>query len=182
MTYTSPLDELDKNVVAMFKEGSQKDYLKLYNKYAPAIMGVLIRTLGDKEIAEKCVNTVFFEIWSKRLEYDPEKERLFTWILKIVKSCAKCASSSEQKYLDDEIREEIDMVYAMDIQAYLENKKRTEGENFGLKVSETIRKAIHLIYFQRYSFSDAAAHLGMPVEHLRAEMIKNIKQLKGTVL
>lgn len=179
MSFISPLDELDNNAVAMFKSGDHKDYLKLYNKYAPAVMGVLLRTLGDKEIAEKCVNNAFFEIWSRRLSYNPEKERLFTWMLKISRTCAKCACLSEKKYLDDEIREEIDLVYAMDIQAYLKEKKHIEGASFASKVTAQIREAINLIYFQGYSFSAAAEHLGLSVEQLRAGMIKNIKQLKG---
>lgn len=182
MTDPSPLDEMDKNMEAMFKQGDHNDYLKLYNKYAPAVLGVLMRTLGDRKLAEDCVNTVFLEIWEKRFAYNPDRERLFTWMLKIARSCAKAVSLSGKKYLDDEIREEIDLVYATDIRAFLHEKRSTDGEDFAAKISAEIKQAINLIYFEGFSFSAAAEQLNLSVETLRGEMVKTIKQLKGALL
>lgn len=182
MTDPSPLDELDNSIVALFKQGYQQDYLKLYNKYAPAVYGVLLRTLGDEKMAEQCVHASFVEIWAQRLTYDPAKERLFTWMLKIAKGSAKCAAMANGKYLDDEIREEIDLVYATDIRKYLHEKRDADGADFAAGVSAEIKEAIHFIYFEGLSFSAAAAQLNLPVETLRGKMIKTIKQLKGALL
>jgi len=182
MTGLSSLDEMDKNMVDMFKNGDYSDYRKLYDKYAPAVLGVFIRTLGDRKLAEDCVKASFCEIWMQRLTYDPDKERLFTWMLKIAKTCSICAPLAEKNYVDSEIREEIDLVYATDIKAYLTGKKSAEGEGFGLGVSEEIKEAINLIYFKGLSFAVAAEELGISVEMLRGKMIKTIKQLKGSVL
>ncbi len=71
MKAASPLDDMDKNIVILFREGDRDDYLKLYNKYAPAVLGVLIRTMGDKDLAEECMRQAFCTIWSERLNYDP---------------------------------------------------------------------------------------------------------------
>ena len=182
MKVSSPLDDMDKNLVSLLRHGDRDDYLKLYNKYAPAVLGVLIRTIGDKELAEECMHDAFCNIWSERLNYDPEKERVFTWILKIVKKSALYEKLTRGKCLDDEIREGVDLVYATDIRSYLKEKQHTEGVQFASGVNETTRTAIHLIYFESYSFAAAAEKLGIPVETLRGEMIKTIKQLKGSVL
>lgn len=182
MKVASRLDDMDKNIVTLFLKGDKDDYLKLYDKYAPAVLGVLIRTMGDKDLAEECMRQAFCDIWSERKNYDPEKERLFTWILKIVKKSALYETLTKGRSLDDEIREGVDLVYATDIRSYLQEKQRTEGAQFASGVDEMIRTAIHLIYFESYSFAAAAEKLGIPVDALRGKMIRTIKQLKGSVL
>lgn len=182
MAIPSALDDLDKNMVVLFQQGDKSDYLKLYNKYAPAVLGVLTRTLGSQNLAEECVNESFCKIWTERLNYDPAKERLFTWMLKIARSCALFVPFAGKGHLDDEIREEIDLVYATDVKLYLCEKQRIDGEGFASGIDDDIRQAIRLIYFENCNFAVAAEKLGMPVDTLRGKMVKTIKQLKGSVL
>jgi len=176
------LKDLEKNIVAMFQNGDKASYMKLYNKYAPAVLGVLMRSLSDKNLAEECTQDAFCKIWHDRLQYDPEKERLFTWMLKVAKSSNLYGTLMADRKVDDEIREEFDLIYATDIKSYLQQKVMEEGSNFAVNVNVTIREAIRLIYFESYSFSATAEKLGISVEALRGEMVKTIKQLKGSVL
>lgn len=182
MTGPSPLDEMDRNMVVLFQQGDKNDYLKLYNRYAPAVLGVLTRTLGNQKLAEQCVNESFCQIWAERLNYDPAKERLFTWMLKIAKNCALFGALTDKNNIDDEIREEIDLVYAMDIKTYLHTKSNEEGLRFAEGIDLNIRQAIYLIYFENCSFAKTAAKLEMSVSVLREKMVKTIKQLTGSVL
>jgi len=182
MPNSSPLDVMDKYMVTLFQYGDESDYIKLYNKYAPAVLGVLTRTIGDQRLAEECINEAFCKIWSERLNYDPEKERLFTWMLKIAKTSNLYGALAKEKFLDDEIREGFDLVYATDLKTYLQEKQRTEGDQFAAGVDANIREAIRLIYFESHSFALAAEKLGMSVDSLRGEMVKTLKQLKGSVL
>ncbi|HEY0177860.1 MAG TPA: sigma factor [Pedobacter sp.] len=182
MAIPSCADGMDENMTALFREGDESDYLKLYNKYAPAVLGVLTRSIGNQKKAEECMHEAFCKIWSERLNYDPEKERLFTWMLKTAKKSAMYEAVTRNKCPDDEIREEFDLVYAMDIRSYLQKKRQTEGAQFAAGVNEKIRTAINLIYFDAWSFADAAKKSGISTEALRGEMIRTIKQLKGSVL
>jgi len=182
MIKASPLDDIDKNIVVLFQRGDREDYHALYNRYAPAVLGVMTRTLGHQELAEECVDEAFCKIWAERLNYNPDKERLFTWMLKIARGCVLFGSvTAAQTQLDNEIREGIDLVYATDIKAYLHEKQRMEGETFTAGISTEIKEAIRLIYFENCSFAVAAQKLGIAADHLRGEMIKTIKQLKGSV-
>jgi RNA polymerase sigma factor (sigma-70 family) len=183
MASPSPLDDMERNIVVLFQRGYPDDYHNIYNKYAPAVLGVLTRTLGNQKLAEDCVKEAFCRIWSERLSYDPQKERLFTWMLKIARGAAMFgAVAVAQDQLDNEIREGIDLVYATDIKAYLHERQRAEGDSFTTGISTDIRAAIQLIYFENCSFAVAAQKLMIPADQLRGEMIKTIKQLKGSVL
>jgi hypothetical protein len=182
MDIPSSLDDLDTDLVNMFQHGDQYVYSMLYNKYAPAVLGVLIRTLGDQKLAEECMHKTFFKIWSERSGYKPGKERLFTWMIKIAKDCASCLPMEMRTQLADDIREEIDLVYAMDIKSYLHERQRIEGIDFAAGIDVTIKEAMHLIYFESYSFAGTAEKLHLSVDMLREKMIKTIKQIKGSVL
>jgi RNA polymerase sigma factor (sigma-70 family) len=178
---SAPAD-VDNNLIAMFQHGDKEVYSMLYNKYAPAVLGVLNRMIGDEKLAEECVNDTFCAIWSQRKNYDPAKERLFTWIIKIAKNCASCVPAEKRNQMADEIREEIDLVYAMDIKRYLQEMQKTQGEQFAAGLDLSIREAIHLIYFESFSFAGAAQKIGIPVDTLRGKMIQTIKQIKGSLL
>jgi RNA polymerase sigma factor (sigma-70 family) len=182
MAISAPLNDTDVNMVNMFRYGDKDEYSKLYTKYAPAVLGVLIRTLGDQKLAEECMHEVFCRIWTERANYNPEKERLFTWIIKIVKNCIAGLSEDKKTMFADDVREEIDLVYAMDIKSYLHKQRQEQGDDFATGADVTIREAIHLIYFESYSFGGAAAKLGISVDVLREKMIKTIKLLKGSLL
>lgn len=182
MAAFSPLDEMDKRMVVLFREGDQEDYRKLYRKYAPAVLGVLTRSLGNQQLAEECVNIAFRRIWQQRLSYDPGKERLFTWMLKIARASTTAIPVYQKPGIEDEIREEIDLVYATDIRDFMQSRRSVHGDGFIDGQAEIIRRAIHLIYFESYSFAGAAKELGISIDTLRGEMIKSIKQLKGSLL
>jgi RNA polymerase sigma factor (sigma-70 family) len=182
MAVPSPLEDMDKNMVILIQKGDKSDYIKLYTKYAPAVLGVLTRTLCSRPLAEECLQELFFKVWEERFNYQPEKERLFTWILKVAKTCTLFGAVARENHLDDLIREEIDLIYAMDIKAYLLKKQRDEGEVFAVGIDADIKEAIHLIYFENCSFAAAAEKLEMSVDVLRGKMVKTIKQLKGSVL
>ena len=53
----------------------------LYDTYAPAVFGEILRTVNNRQAAENLLHDVFIAIWQKSDEFNPEKERLFTWIL-----------------------------------------------------------------------------------------------------
>ncbi|CAM4126299.1 RNA polymerase sigma factor, sigma-70 family [Pedobacter westerhofensis] len=182
MILPSALNDVDNNLVTLFQHGDKEVYTRLYNKYAPAVLGVLSRMVGDKALAEECTNDAFCLIWSKRKDYDPAKERLFTWMIKIAKHCASCLPPEKRNQMADEIREEIDLVYAMDIKSYLQEMQKEQGDNFASGVDVTIREAIHLIYFESHSFAGAAEKIGISVDALREKMIQTIKQIKGSLL
>jgi len=182
MIIPSPQHDVDHNFVAMFQHGDKEVYARLYNKYAPAMLGVLQRMTGDRELAEECANQAFLAIWSQRKEYDPAKERLFTWIMKIAKQSLACVAPEKRNQMADEIREEIDLVYAMDIKTYLQEMQKEQGDNFAAGLDANIREAIHLIYFESQSFAGAAEKIGIPADTLRGKMIQTIKQIKGSIL
>jgi len=56
-----------------------------YDSCAPPFYGYIKRTLYDREACDQTLEEAFCAIWTSINDYDPAKERLFTWSFKIVR-------------------------------------------------------------------------------------------------
>ena len=56
-----------------------------YDSCAPPFYGYIKRTLHEQEACEQTLEEAFCAIWTSINDYNPAKERLFTWSLKIVR-------------------------------------------------------------------------------------------------
>ena len=59
-----------------------------YDRYGRATFGLLLRTLGDRALAEDVQQQVFLEVWQRASSYDPARAGLLTWIMMIARSRA----------------------------------------------------------------------------------------------
>jgi len=60
----------------------------IYDKYAPALYGVVPRIVRSKAIAEDMMQDSFLKIWKNGKQYDSSKGTLFTWLLNIARNTA----------------------------------------------------------------------------------------------
>lgn len=58
----------------------------LYDSYSAAIFGEIMRFVKTRDIAEGLLQEVFIAIWKKRNQYDPDKCRIFTWMISITRT------------------------------------------------------------------------------------------------
>ncbi|MGY3055704.1 DNA-directed RNA polymerase specialized sigma24 family protein [Pedobacter sp. UYEF25] len=174
MTAFSPSE---RHTIVLFQKGDKNAFLELYARYAPAILGMLTRVVGDREQAEKYLDESFCTFWSERHTYDTGKERLFTWMVKIALDCVE-AKAVKTKHVDLHIRELVDLSCGMDVGSYLRNKKCVEA--LGTYVDPPIKQAIEMLYFKPYSYNTAAEKLRFSVNFLKREVIRTIRKLKHT--
>jgi RNA polymerase sigma-70 factor (ECF subfamily) len=63
-------------------------YEAVYERFAPAVFGMLLQILRDRATAEDVLQQVFVEVWQRAEQYDPERAGLLTWIMTIARSRA----------------------------------------------------------------------------------------------
>ncbi|WP_051189352.1 RNA polymerase sigma factor [Daejeonella oryzae] len=169
------------DLIILFQNGSKTAFVKLYDTYAPSLLGAISRIINDKHEAETILQKSFGTVWQNRKQYNPEKERIFTWLVKIARlTCSKLKVEGKSKC--NEIKESINLVYACNVKEYLFEKQRREGRGFTSGIEKKYAEALDLIYFKDFTFADAAAHLNIPVSILRSDLVSAIKKLQGTAL
>jgi len=65
------------------KEGCLESFSNLYDRYAPALLGVIARVTGAGTTAENILQQSFLEIWRKKETYQASKESPFVWMNRI---------------------------------------------------------------------------------------------------
>lgn len=85
MAMTLPNEE---HFLRSLRDNEPNSFTTLYNAYAPALYGILLRMVNDRELAADLLQDAFLKIWSKRQDYDPGQGRLFTWLLTITRNTA----------------------------------------------------------------------------------------------
>jgi len=153
-----PGNNTDELLVAALKLGSQEAMAMLYDKYACALLGVLCKMTGNKDVSEETLQHCFMKIWQEKDQYNPAKERLFTWMLKITREVAKSIPVQETKDTKNQ------------------NKANYVGsDNTKTKDSELI---MGLMMVGHISEQEAALKTGAPLHQVRNMLRKEINQLR----
>ncbi|GAB4003848.1 sigma-70 family RNA polymerase sigma factor [Spirosoma sp. KCTC 42546] len=150
------------------------DFSLLYNAYAPALYGVLLRLVNDPARAEDLLQDAFVKIWSNSHQYDPKQGRLFTWLLTITRNIAM-----------DELRARKVQVKAASY-LYEQSEQTTvanvpEGPVHGSLLNHLApkyRAVVELMYYRDYTSQEAADQLKIPVGTVKTRIRTALQQLK----
>ena len=104
--YTLPNDQVisDKQLVSLIKKDDHFAFDKLFHKYGPSLYLFVKSILKDESEAEEAVQDVFYKIWEKRKDLNPDlsfKSYLFT----IASNTAK--KFYRKKLLEDKYKQEL---------------------------------------------------------------------------
>lgn len=149
----------------------------LYDKYAAALFGVVMRVVNSTEIAEEVLQDVFVKAWRNIDSYNAAKGRLFTWLLNIARNAAIDATRSKNFNRQNQSIETI-----VDIAAH--DSTSPNPETIGLKkLTEQLppeqQTLVDYIYFKGYTQSETAEALNIPLGTVKTRLRAAMQNLKS---
>ncbi len=60
----------------------------MYERYADSLYGILLNMLKSEAAAKDVLHQSFIKVWKNVKRYDPEKAKVFTWVLQIARNTA----------------------------------------------------------------------------------------------
>ncbi len=136
----------------------------LYDKYANALFGVLVKMINNQELAEDLLQQAFIKIWYSFDTYNASKGRLFTWMIAITKNLARDCLRSKS-YNQDLTTEPL--AFNSD---YVErhNSVTFNTDTIGIKMwvdklKPEHKDIVNLIYYQGYTQKEVAEELKIPL-------------------
>lgn len=165
ITYT------ETELVTLIKERDQKAFAYLYDNYSKALFYVINKIISNQEVSEDVLQNTFLKIWDNFASYDPEKGRLYTWMLNIARNMAIDSTRSKHEKIKSKIQEQSDIVYHKN-KLYVED---TAHELIGLnnivcQLKEDQRELIDLAYYQGYTQKEISDTLNIPLGTVKTKV------------
>ena len=166
----------------MLRQQDQKAFSYLYDNYAGALYSIVNSIVTDREIANDVLQEVFVNIWRKIDSYDPEKGRLFTWMLNIARNAAidKVRSKGYKDSLKNQpLPENVNSNNEMVITA-------PRIDDIGLKkiltkLKPEQKQLIDLSYFQGWTHEEIAKLLDIPLGTVKTRIRTALTQLRTMI-
>lgn len=152
---------------------------ELYNRYSSALYGIIKRILKDEDVAEEVLQDSFIRIWDKIGSYNPEKGRLFTWMLNISRNLAIDKRRSKELVKTsktDTIENSVSRVEAT-------GQTETTTDTIGLieslsQLPEEQRFVVEHLYLKGFTQSELAEEFNFPLGTIKTRLRLAMAQLR----
>ena len=169
----------EEELVLLLKNESRDAFNYLYKQYAAVLYGVINKVVYDEQTAQDVLQDVFVKIWNNIAQYNPQKGRLYTWMINIARNSAIDKLRSKGEIMKGKIQTGDDIVNTMERGRNAEQKTDTIGLRkmvAGLKPEyETI---VSLAYFKGYTLDEISKTLEIPLGTVKTRMRHAIQQLR----
>ncbi len=165
-------------LVGMLKQRTQSAFNYLYDNYSASLYTVILSILQDKELANDTLQEVFIKIWRQIEQYNPDKGRLFTWMVNISRNASIDILRSKDYHSQKQNRELTENVYNAASTVNIETDK------IGLRkiisnLKDDQKILIELAYFQGYTQDEISKFLNMPLGTVKTRLRNALIQLRG---
>ncbi len=169
----------EQELVTSLKNKDQQAFGYLYDNYAAALYGIIMKMLNREDAAQDLLQEVFVKIWRSIDSYDAEKGKLYTWMLNITRNAAIDVLRSSRFNQDKKISGIENNVH--DSEALTTSIKT---DHLGLKkivsgLKEEYRLIIDLAYFKGYTQEEIAQALNIPIGTVKTRSRSALIQLKS---
>lgn len=173
----------EEELVRLLKDKDERVLNILYEKYSLSLFGVIHRVLNNQELSEERLQECFLKIWKNGDKYDPNKGRLFTWMLTIARNLAIDTTRTKG------FREQGKIQNLENSVTIIEKVNSVEMNTDEIGIRDLIQKLntkyaqiIDVIYFQGYTQSEAAKELNLPLGTVKTRTRKALALLKGYII
>ena len=81
-------DAEDAEQLRAVARGDERAFAKIYDRYSPILLGLMLRILRSRPEAEDVLQEVFLQVWQQARAFDPDRGRAFTWLVTLARSRA----------------------------------------------------------------------------------------------
>lgn len=166
-------------LVALIKSQRKEGFDLLYANYADAFYNVILRSVKDAALSEDIMQEVFVKIWRNIDKYDPDRARLYTWMIRIVRNACVDHLRSPGHRQQQNVQEQADDVHHL---AALKDREIDYGlMDVIARLEPKYRDVINTVFYHNYSHAEAAEVLGLPLGTLKSRVRMALLMLKSSL-
>ena len=176
------ISNVESQITQFLQQKDKRAIQLIFAHYKTSLFGVIVKIVGDEAIAEDIFQDSLVKMWRFGPKFDPNKGRLFTWLLNICRNTAidktrlksfqnnqKIPNSSETVGIPDNVQKN---------QSY-EQKTDAIGlkEVIG-KLDPKYQQLLDLMYFQGYTQKEISEEFNIPLGTVKTRVRSAIQQLR----
>jgi len=145
--------------------------------YGQALYANIFQIVHSPELAEDVLQETFLKVWKGGESYDPEKGRLFTWLLNIARNAAIDATRTPH-FQHQGVTEAIsDSNYQPVI--YYPRSDYVDLPVHLAALRKEYRVLIELAYFEGYTHEEISEHLSIPIGTVKTRIRSAMEKLRS---
>ncbi len=167
------------DIIQLMKAKDEKGLSLLYDSYAPALLGIIVRIVKNKPIGEEVLQSTLLKAWDSIELYDHNKGNFFTWLATIArrKALDKVRLKGYQRQMDNE--ELVDT--SINLVSNQEETELIDTQRLLSSLNENHRVILDMIYLQGYTHKDTAQTLELPLGTVKTRLRIAIKLLRESL-
>ena len=183
MSLSNPqTDAEDAELLRAVARGDESAFARVYDRYSPILLGLMLRILRSRAEAEDVLQEVFLQVWQRAHSFDPARGRAFTWLVTLARSRAidrlRSVGSRERAArasAEDEPPESEPSEWA---DAAAVRAERAEAVREALaELPEEQRQVLLLAYLEGMSQSEIAAAKNQPLGTVKTRTRSALRKL-----
>lgn len=183
MPAVASLVDGDETMAALLSRCAGRDrraLRQLYDAMSPVMLGVAMRMLRSRSLAEEAVQDAFVQVWDRAGQFDPSLGSPRAWLLGILRYRALDRLDAEARHrrldgveLDEAAQGGLLPPVAPDVSEDSVGVRRCLGE-----LADGPQRSILLAYVEGCSHGEIAERLGEPLGTVKSWILRGLQSLK----
>lgn len=163
--------------------GDEAAFGELFARHASAVLGLLVRMLGDRAEAEEVLQEAFLQAWRQAERYRAELATPRGWLLMLARSRAldRLRANRSRHAREEVVGEEQVQGGEVDVSAEEEILAGAQRGRVRAALSELPaeqRRAIQLAFFAGLTHAEIAVRLGEPLGTVKSRILLGMNKLR----
>lgn len=158
---------------------------ELFDRFAPTLLAVSQRILGNAADAEEVLQEVFIHLWGRAASYDPGRSSVATWLVLVARSRAIDRLRSRQvaeRALDFARAEGPPKFESPRAAANVLDHQRKARVGAALaQLPDEQRQVLDLAYYRGMTQSEIALRTGVPLGTVKTRTLLALRKLRETL-
>lgn len=154
----------------------------LYQMISPKLLGVVLRIIPQRSLAEDVLHDIFLKIWRAAHQFDPNRASAMSWAATIARNAA---IDHKRRRKEVDLPDNV-LAFQMEKEAYGNQSRDDEVTKLTLQhclseLEDTQRQCVVLAYCQGLSREELSEQLNAPVNTIKTWIRRGLLSLRECV-